>query len=192
MPRESGAKPTEIPSEGPACGDLVTADRIGQEDFEEFGVAKKLEKDLFQKEASQDHVACWYQRMIGEAIVEGDHLYYLFDPETGVLLKKQVWWRSDLAEHLPSQLISREEAEATAQGEAQYSLLVLMHPDSDTFRELNKSPADSDTIQTTKPTTENPCWVVFSYTGQADEDTPMRLTVVHAVTGEVLGYTSLH
>jgi hypothetical protein len=192
MPPESGAKATEIPSAGTACSDMVTADRIGQEDFEEFGIAEKLEKGLFQREASQDHVACWYQRMIGEAIVEGDHLYYLFDPETGELRKKQVWWRSDLTEHQSSPLISREEAEATVQAEAQHSLLVILHPDGDTFRELNRSPADSDSIQNTKPTTQNPYWVVFSYTGQANEDTPMRLTVVDAMTGKVLGHTSLH
>jgi len=189
--QEAEATPTETPFEGPTCRDLVTPDRIGEEDFEQFAIGEKLVNDQFQRDVSEDQIACWYQRVIDGAIVEGDRLYYLFDLEAGALLKKQVWWRSDLAEHLPSPLITREEAEAVVEGEVQYSMLVIIHPDTDTFRELKSSPGDSDTIETTKPTKENPCWLVYSYTNQAGGDRVTRLTVVDAVTGEMLGYTDL-
>jgi hypothetical protein len=189
--QEVEATPTEMPVEGPTCKDLLTPDRIGEGDFEEFGIAEKLENGQFQREVSQDHVACWYQRMIDGAIVEGDHLYYLFDSQSQALLKKQVWWRSDLEERLPSPLMSREQAEAMVEGEVQHSMLVIIHPDTDTFRELKNSADDSGAIHTTGPPTENPCWVVYAYTSRAGGDGAMRLAVVDAVTSEMLGYTDV-
>ncbi len=191
IPQEALDTATETPIEGPACTDLVTSDKIGEEDFEQFRITEKLENGEFRREVSENHIACWYQRMIDGAIVEGDHLYYLFDLGTNALLKKQVWWRSDLPERLPSALITREQAEGMAEGDVQQSMLAIIHPDTDILRELKSSPPGADTIHTTKPTTDKPCWVVYSHIGGAGEDRVTWLTVVDAITGEMLGYTSL-
>jgi hypothetical protein len=189
--QEAEARATGTPAEGPSCRELVTPEEAGADEFEQFAIGEKLEAGQFRREVSENQIACWYQRAMDGAIVEGDHLYYLFDLETGALLKKQIWWRSDLAEDLPAPLVSQEGAEALAGGDVQSSLLVIIHPDSDTFSELKSGPADSDTVVIAEPPTGSPCWVVISNLEQAGEDGGTRLTVIDAVTGELLGYTPL-
>ena len=113
-------------------------------------------------------IVYFHQRMIGDAIVEGDYIRYQFDKDTEELLDKEVHWRDDLPEHLPA-VISKEEAESMVNGTIQSSRLYFISPESDVFP--------------LEPTPQNPCWVVKSI---ADDN--MTVTIIDAVNGELLGY----
>jgi len=110
----------------------------------------------------------WQQRMIDDAIVEGDFHVVQFDTETGKLLKEELHWREGLPESITPE-ITREQAVSMVKGEILLVQLVFISPDSVEF------PLD--------PTPTNPCWVVIS---QVDER--MITTVIDAMDGSVLGY----
>ena len=112
-------------------------------------------------------IVYFHQRMIGDAIVEGDYIRYQFDKDTEELLDKEVHWRDDLPEHLPA-VISKEEAESMVNGTIQSSRLYFISPESDVFP--------------LEPTPQNPCWVVKSI---ADDN--MAVTVIDGVEGKLLG-----
>lgn len=113
-------------------------------------------------------IVYFHQRMIGDAIVEGDFIRYQFDRDTEELLDKGVHWRDDLPENLP-ELISKEAAEAKVDGIIQSSRLYFISPES--------------AIYPIKPTPENPCWVIRTIA-----DGNMTVKIVDAVTGELLGH----
>jgi hypothetical protein len=113
-------------------------------------------------------IVYYKQRLIGQAIVEKDLTVYQFDKDTKQLLDKKVSFRPDLPESLP-EVIAKEQAEALAEGEVQFSQLYFISPESDVF------PLD--------PTPENPCWVVRNIS-----DGRMIVTIIDAVTGDWLGY----
>lgn len=113
-------------------------------------------------------IVYFHQRMIGDAIVEGDFIRYQFDRDTEELLDKGVHWRDDLPESLPD-LIPKEEAEAKVDGIIQWSRLYFISPES--------------AIYPIEPTPENPCWVI-----RVIADGNMTVKIVDAVTGELLGH----
>jgi|GEM_PF-1072176 len=112
-------------------------------------------------------VSYFHQRRLGEAVVEGDYIRYQFDTETSELVEETRRWRRDLPDAL-CPVIPPEQAEALAEGVVERSRLVVVAPDSYIFR--------------VDPTPANPCWVVTSRDGER-----LVLTVVDAITGEVLG-----
>lgn len=105
--------------------------------------------------------------------MEKDFLNYQFASTTGKLLRKKARWRDDLAEDLPCNLLSKQEAESlfesNIEGEVLFSRIYIISPESDVF------PVD--------PTPRNPCWVVRSL-----EDGSTLVTIIDAVTGEFLGH----
>jgi hypothetical protein len=111
---------------------------------------------------------CYHQRMIGEAVVEMDHIIYQFETATGDLLARDMRWRYDLPEELPEGLISREDAEAAAGGGVQYSRLYYISPES--------------AVYPIKPAPKDPCWVVRTFM-----DGRLVIKVIDAVTGNLLG-----
>jgi hypothetical protein len=113
-------------------------------------------------------VVYFHQRMIDGAIVEGDYVNYQFDAASGALLAKKVRWRDDLPGQLPQIAVSREEAEALAGVTVGSAKLYVISPESKVFP--------------IRPVPQNPCWVVRS-----TEDGQARVTVIDAVTGQVLG-----
>ena len=121
---------------------------------------------LFKTEESNDRIIYWHQRMIDDAIVEGDYINYQFDKNTKELIKKIIYWRDDLPEHV-AQAITKKQAESIAGG------------GSATLYFLSTGPS----IFPTKPTPKNPCWVVRSI-----DDGRMVITIIDAVDGEILGY----
>jgi hypothetical protein len=111
--------------------------------------------------------------MIDGALVSGDELYYMFDIESGELLRKRIHWREDLPERLPPLLISQQEAEAMVEGEVGGSYLTILSPDHMLF--------ESD-----KSYFQDPCWLVSSR--ERDDNLDITwVTVINAITGEVVG-----
>ena len=115
------------------------------------------------------HVIFFKQRMVGEAIVEKDMALYRFDKASGKLLDHKAFQRTDVPEHLPAKMITRARAEALAEGEALFTRLTIISPDSDVY------PID--------PTPKNPCWVVRSESGGRQV-----VTIIDAVEGKGLGF----
>ena len=150
------------------CNQLITPEKIGNDDFEKYGIAQKLEEDQFERKEIGRTVICWCHRMIGNATVEKDILAYYFSPDTGKLVDKQIRWRNDLPDQLPSDLITKEEAEAIVEGEVLDSRLYYISPDSDVY------PLD--------PISENPCWIVWTLVNEFQ-----AIKIIDAVTGEYLG-----
>ena len=115
-----------------------------------------------------DMTVYWHQRMIDDAIVEGDYIVYQFDKKTKELIDKRTHWRSGLPEHV-TPVITKEEAESMVKGEVQFTKLYIISPDSVVFP--------------IEPTPENPCWVVRSV-----DNGSMVVTVIDAMDGKILGY----
>jgi len=122
----------------------------------------------FEKVEIGDMIVYWQQRMIDDAIVEGDYIVYQFDKDTKELIDKKTHWRSDLPDHVIP-VITKGEAESMAKGEVQFTQLYIISPESDVF------PLD--------PTPQNPCWVVRSV-----DNGKMIVTIIDAVEGKILGY----
>ena len=121
----------------------------------------------FQKLVIGDFISYFHQRMIGDAIVEFDFIRYMFDRESGELIEKTLQWREGLPDGVDP-VVTREEAESMVQGEAQFSKLYFISPESD--------------IHPLQPVPANPCWVVRSILEDG-----MIITIIDAVTGELLG-----
>jgi hypothetical protein len=134
------------------------------------------DKEFVKKEIA-DAIVFHHQRMIDEAIVEGDQIIYLFDKETKELRDKAVRWRDDLPEHVTYN-ITKENAEKMVSGEISFSHLFIVPLDP----KLYPIPAMP----------YNPCWKIA-----VEEDGYIHLKIIDAVTGEYLGegpplpYTSL-
>ena len=73
------------------------------------------------------------QRMVGEAIVEKDMALYRFDRVSGELLDRKGYRRTDVPNRLPAEMITRAQAETLAEGEALFTRLYIISPDSDVF-----------------------------------------------------------
>jgi len=116
-----------------------------------------------------DRDVYFHQRMLDSAIVEGDFINYQFDRPAQAVLKKKTHWRPGLSKHLPPLGATKEQAEAKAEGDVQFSQLYIISPDSDVFP--------------LEPMPENPCWVVRS-----EKDGGSLVTIIDALTGEKLGY----
>jgi hypothetical protein len=135
---------------------IISEYGLGEEEFEEVEIG--------------DLTVYWHQRMIGDAIVEGDSIVLQFDKNTGELLKERIHWRGDLTEYPPPAIgITIEQAESMVRGEVQSSKLYIISPESDVF------PLD--------PAPENPCWVVTSV-----DNIEMIVTIIDSVNGKILGY----
>lgn len=162
---------------------LMTPERIGDEDFGRYGIEEKMRSGELRCTVgllNESSISCHYHRMIGEATVEGDHLYYDFDRETLELLNRGIHWRDDLPDELPGDLLTAGEAaeydvvRAVQGGEVTSAALYYLSPESNVF------PLDS--------VTGNPCRVV-----QIREHGPCVgkvMVIIDAVTGEFLGYGS--
>jgi hypothetical protein len=170
--------PSAVPTEGvardPKCAEYLTEEKIGAEEWARYGIAEKLAGDGLQRhwKEGSDVVVCYGHQAVDEAGVGGTELYYMFDVESGVLLRKRIKWRHDLPEHLPPLAISREEAEAMVEGEVRGSYLAFLSPGVVEFG-------------ITAPTFREPCWFVSAK--EDDGSTCPWMTVINAMTGEVIG-----
>lgn len=137
---------------------------------------KKYEPDYekFKGVQIREKIVYYYQRMLGEAIVEQDSIVYHFDKNTEELLDKKIRWRDDLPKKLPKISISSDQAESMVEGEVKFSTLYIISPESDVFP--------------MKPTPKNPCWVVRSKSDDWGPCERERVTIIDAITGEKLGY----
>ena len=137
----------------------------------EDDLLKKLETSdkEFERYERGDAIFYYHKRMIDNAIVEFDRLWYKFDKNTKELIEKDVHWRDDLPEHLPP-IISREQAESMVRGEIDSAALYFIDPESNVFP--------------IKPTPRNPCWVVWltGDTGYIED-----VVVIDAVEGKIVG-----
>ena len=113
----------------------------------------------------------FHQRMVGEAIVEGDYIVRQYDLATGRLVKEARQWRSDLPEVLP-EILPREYAIGEVGGEILYARLYYIALDSDVHPVY----------------TRNPCWVVSRILERQGDALYLADSMIDAVTGEFLGY----
>ncbi len=134
--------------------DLLKNLETGYEQFEEIEIG--------------DKIVYFYQRVVGNAIVEKDFIVYYFNKDTQELIAKNSHWREDIPENLPEMMVTKEQAEAVVGGEVQYSKLYYISPESDVFP--------------IKPAPRNPCWVVRSI-----DNGNLTETVVDAVDGKIWG-----
>jgi len=115
----------------------------------------------------------FYQRQVGDAIVEGDYIVRQYDVESGELVKEIIEWRSDLPEELPL-TIGRDEAIERVGGDVAFAELYYL--------------ADGSPVHPVY--SPNPCWVIDA-TLPVDRSTQyVTSSVVDAVTGELLGRAS--
>lgn len=110
----------------------------------------------------------FHQRRIGEVLIEKDFIRYQFDTRTGEMIEQTRKWRGGLPEILEV-VVSRAEAEAKVRGMVRSAILMLISPDSEIFH--------------FDPVPANPCWVLRN----TDETGRLAITVIDAVTGELLG-----
>jgi hypothetical protein len=170
--------PSPVPAERvdkePVCRDYLTPDKIGHEEWNEYEIGEALRAGQFKRHLStgSDRIVCYADRVIDGALVGGDELYYLFDIESGELLRKRIHWTEGLPEQLPPLRISQEEAQAMVEGEVNSSYLGILSPDHRLF--------ESD-----QPYAQDPCWFVLS--GEGDDLIIPWVTVINAVTGKVEG-----
>lgn len=153
-------------------GNLLTPERIGQSDFSRYHVAELLAQHAFERFEIADMIVYDYQRRVGGVLIEMDGLNYQFDKTTGVLRDQRIRWRDDAPEHFP-QAISRAEAERLAKeavggGEATFSDLYLLAPDSINF--------------SLDPLPQQPCWIVEVRANDA-----VDVLVLDSVSGALLG-----
>jgi len=134
---------------------------------------------LFIKKVIGDTIVYRHQRMIDDAIVEGDRIVYQFDKDTKELKKKIIHWRDDLPEHLPP-VISKEEAELIAKTEGKGEIMNT----SFAHTHLRYISADSCWFKI-KPTPENPCWVVYFSDNKGYN---IDVIIIDAVEGKILGH----
>ena len=132
-----------------------------------LGEYEKSDKK-FKRIEIGDMIIYEHQRVIDDAIVEGDYINYQFDKNTKELIKKRIHWRSGLPEYVTS-VITKEQAESLVRGEVQFTSLYIISPDSVVFP--------------LKPTPKNPCWVVRSI-----DNGNLIVTIIDAMDGKTLGY----
>ena len=125
-------------------------------------------RPAFTQYESGSLLVYYYQRMIDQAIVEGEYIVYQVDKVTGEFVAVRTHWREGLPDHLPPGLITQAQAEAMFPGDVLRSALYIISPESDVF------PLD--------PAPQNPCWVVRHVNRGM-----LMVTVVDAVDGRVLG-----
>ena len=124
----------------------------------------------FNKFTTDDSIVFYKQRMIDSAVVEKDQSVYVFDKSSKQLKAKKISYRSDLPQHLPGNLITKNQAEALVDGNSEVSTLYYIAPDSDVFN-LNFDRS-------------KPVWVVYTI----DSDNKITLTtVINALDGKKIG-----
>ncbi|MFH1977771.1 MAG: hypothetical protein ABIJ92_00405 [Candidatus Aenigmatarchaeota archaeon] len=150
--------------------------------------SQKFQDNLKRSSVDLDRVVVgerevfWQQRKIGDAIVEKDRIVFHFDKSTGEFVDQRIKWRDDLPDVLPSNLISKQEAESIYGNEVQSSSLYIISPETNVFSKLDPIP-------------ENPVWVIYGcenggkgegcYNEQGFSNP--KISVIDAVTGKYLG-----
>ena len=125
----------------------------------------------FKKSVSNRTITYVHYRGIDGVPVDRDHRIYVFDKNTKALIRKAIYSRDALPEHLPP-VIPKEQAESIAGG------------GSATLRFVSPQFFVSPPEQAPK----NPCWIVWK-TIKTENGIPYyNITIVDAVEGKILGY----
>lgn len=135
---------------------------LGSED----SPVKQYSDKEFDRYDRGEKTTFFHQRMIGEAIVEGDFLSYCFNTASEELISNFSSWRKNLTEELPRNLTTEAEALEIAGG-GEYVELYYLSPDSMIYR----------------PAPETPVWVVWH---AHEPDRWGNVTVIDAVTGDFI------
>jgi hypothetical protein len=157
----------------PTCEDYLTPDYLDVGEWNKYAIGDKLRDGYFyQFPNSSNRLVCYDERMLGEAWVLGDVLYFSFDFERGQFWKK-IHWRQDLPEELPGPLISQWEAEAMVDGEVSDSILAIL-------------PVDDARFVGFEGCFHEPCWLVWGQEGES-HCSSHGWTAINALTGEIAG-----
>ncbi len=136
----------------------------------------EVDVEQFEKITHGNFTTYYKEHQIGEALVEGDYEGYVFQSDTGELLKRDSHWRDDLPTELPQDLITKEEVLATVGNEEARAYLYYLSDDSEIFW--------------IEPVPENPCWVVWETKEvEIPNSSPCSYrfgTVIDAVNREIL------
>lgn len=181
------------------AGGMVWADRPGSEtgagnhrfDFlARSGFESRPDMVRFTEMELSDRVVYARQRIVAggglEAIVQGDHVAYHFDRNSGRLKDFRAHWRDDIPDVLP-EVIDREGAEALALDRADEERIARGRTGTKgnlakvRFSGLYYLQSDSEVI-VPHPAPRNPCWIVE--TEQAGE---ISAVVIDAVEGQIVG-----
>ena len=176
---EEGSEPVPTPmpagpaAKEPTCEDYLTPDYLDVGEWNKYAIGDKLRDGYFyQFPNSSNRLVCYDERMLGEAWVLGDVLYFSFDFERGQFWKK-IHWRQDLPEELPGPLISQWEAEAMVDGEVSDSILAIL-------------PVDDARFVGFEGCFHEPCWLVWGQEGES-HCSSHGWTAINALTGEIAG-----
>ncbi|MFH1376985.1 MAG: right-handed parallel beta-helix repeat-containing protein [Candidatus Woesearchaeota archaeon] len=123
----------------------------------------------FERTVINDIDVYYYQRKLGDAIVEKDLLIYNWDQDLDKFVEINRHWRDDIPNKLPKIKVSKDEAESKVKGIPLRSSLYIISPESDVYL--------------IEPTPKDPSWVVRSI-----YDYELIISVIDAITGEFLGY----
>ena len=155
---------------------FMSADVATEEDLIELLPDYEAVGIQFERRESDKRVTYKHDRTIDGVPVGSDHILYQFDKNTQRDPYKKIRWRTDLPEHLPSLNVTREQAESMVEGKVISAMLVFMPAESSTF--------------SIKPMPKNPCWLVGSVIEEHEDRRETQVTVIDAVTGELLGYAA--
>ena len=125
----------------------------------------------FKKSVSNRTITYVHYRSIDGVPVDRDHRIYVFDKNTKALIRKAIYSRDALPEHLPP-VIPKEQAESIAGG------------GSATLRFVSPQFFVSPPEQAPK----NPCWVVWKTIKTDKHGINYNISIVDAVEGRILGY----
>jgi len=182
---------------GLAAG-AVWADRAGEGSagkhrfglLERSGYETKQSAQAFHEVELSDRIVYARQRIVAgagvEAIVQGDHVAYHFDRETGRVKDFRVQWRDDIPDILPD-VIDKAGAEAAALDRAEEERIARRLPGIQ--RNLAKvrfsglyylQPDSAVVVQ--HPAPQNPCWIV-----ETEQAGAISAVVIDAVEGRIVG-----
>jgi hypothetical protein len=89
---EAAATPGETAETEPQCSDYITAETIGEDEWQKYRIGEALRSGRLQRHLSPStgHIVCYGDRSVDGILVGGDELYYMFDLESGQLLRKRI------------------------------------------------------------------------------------------------------
>lgn len=158
------------------CNQLLTIEKIGINDFELYNLNKKIVNNEFKIYYVGERIVCYYERKIGQAIVEKDYINYQFDKENKELLSRKINWRNDLKEDKIPAIITKEEVNKLVLNDIGLGNEVKI-----LWRKLYIISPNSD-IHKLDYLTTDPCWVVhLEVNGKQD------IYIYNAVNGKQIG-----
>jgi predicted outer membrane repeat protein len=154
------------------------------------GYESRQSAQAFHETELSDRIVYARQRTVAgagvEALVQGDHVAYQFDRDSGRLTDFRVHWRDDIPDILPD-VIDKTGAEAMALDRAEEERIARRLPGAKQnlakvrFSGLYYLKPDSEMVAQ-HPAPHNPCWIV-----ETEQAGTIAAVVIDAVDGRIVG-----